>query len=67
MNLASWYDFITQQLPKNVNDHFIDGACREDSPLPLQQHFQLLAAAGFSTIDTLWKKQIFGIYISIKE
>lgn len=67
MNLASWYDFITPQLPENVNDYFIDNACREDSPLPLQQHFQLLTTAGFSTIDTLWKKQIFGIYMSIKE
>jgi len=67
MNLASWYDFITPQLPEQLNDQFIDGACREDSPLPLQQHFQLLTDAGFGTIDTLWKKQIFGIYISIKE
>jgi tRNA (cmo5U34)-methyltransferase len=67
MNLASWYDFISPKLPEHVNDQFIDGACREDSPLPLQQHFQLLTNAGFGTIDTLWKKQIFGIYISIKE
>lgn len=67
MNLANWYDFITPQLPEQVNDQFIDGACREDSPLSLQQHFQLLTNTGFGTIDTLWKKQIFGIYISIKE
>jgi tRNA (cmo5U34)-methyltransferase len=67
MNLASWYTFISSKLPEHVNDQFIDGACREDSPLPLQQHFQLLTNAGFGTIDTLWKKQIFGIYISIKE
>ena len=67
MNLANWYDFISQNLSPEITDYFIDGCCREDSPLPLQQHFQLLTDAGFGTIDTLWKKQIFGIYISIKE
>ncbi len=67
MNLASWHDFISKNLSPEVTAYFINGSCREDSPLPLQQHFQLLTNAGFDTLDTLWKKQIFGIYISIKE
>lgn len=40
---------------------------REDSPLSINKHLNLLTKAGFKTVDILWKKFNFCVYIGIKE
>jgi hypothetical protein len=39
---------------------------QEDSPLSLRQHLNLLSAVGFSAVDVLYKRDIFGMYAGIK-
>ncbi|MBN2354409.1 MAG: class I SAM-dependent methyltransferase [Spirochaetales bacterium] len=38
---------------------------REDSPLALGAHLRLLGEAGFSTVDVVWKKANFAVYIGV--
>ena len=38
----------------------------EDRPSSLFDHFQLLASAGFDTIDCLYKNYNYGVYMAVK-
>jgi hypothetical protein len=40
---------------------------KEDSPLPLYKHFELLLQAGFSSVDVLWKKYNMCVYTGVKK
>lgn len=67
-NEALWAEFLKRH---HVADTDIKAVLRnfheEDSPLSLKDHLFLLQKAGFKTVDLLWKKANFGIYLGIKE
>ncbi len=58
-----------QRMSKWVPDHdevwdlMVEGI----RPLTMAQHLRLLEEEGFTAVDVLWKKQIFGLYIGIKD
>lgn len=64
LNVKGWKRFLdTMSAPTN---RMICGTYREDTPLSLENHFQLLKKAGFKTTDVLWKKFNFALYVAIK-
>ena len=55
------------RLDKAARERTLESTYEEDSPLTLAQHMTLLQGVGFTAVDVLWKKAIFGLYIGIKE
>ncbi|MGB0383694.1 MAG: class I SAM-dependent methyltransferase [Ardenticatenaceae bacterium] len=62
-----WGDFMTPHFPPESVYEALTSTITEDSPLTLQTHMQLLLDAGFSAVDVLWRKSIFGMYMGIKQ
>lgn len=67
LNEKGWSDFLNsvgfenEERKKIFNNYH-----REDSPISLNNHIQLLSEVGFETVDVLWKKYNFAVYIAIK-
>jgi tRNA (cmo5U34)-methyltransferase len=40
---------------------------REDSPISLTRHLDLLRTAGFGTVDVVWKRYNFAVYVGVKD
>lgn len=67
LTFEEWGNFMTPHFsPENVHEA-LTSTITEDSPLTLQKHMELLSEAGFSAVDVLWRKSIFGMYIALKE
>ena len=66
LNIAGWLDFMQQFQSKQEAEEGVRSTYQEDYPLSLHQHLTLLSEAGFSTVDVLFKRDIFGIYAGIK-
>jgi tRNA (cmo5U34)-methyltransferase len=67
INEADWSIFLENQgFEKDKIDQILSNYHREDSPLSLGNHLKLLKDVGFKTVDVLWKKYNFGIYLGIK-
>ena len=67
LNMAQWDKMMQPYLDQKTRDWTIESTYEEDSPLTMVQHLELLEKAGFTAVDVLWKKQIFGLYMGIKE
>jgi tRNA (cmo5U34)-methyltransferase len=67
LNERGWRDFLKEQgFESGEVEKILNNYHREDSPLSLKHHLDLLCDAGFNTADILWKKYNFGIYLGIK-
>ncbi len=67
LNEKDWSTFLSNQgFEKDEIGKILDGYHREDSPIPMNNHFNLLKDVGFKSVDVLWKKYNFGIYVGIK-
>jgi len=66
LNYLSWAQDLQSQYDAEKIRWIVETTIREDSPLSLRQHMELLASCGFRQTDVLWKKHIFGLYVAIK-
>ncbi len=68
INEAGWQKYLVKQNFSNEDvDKILSNYHREDSPLSCFEHLNLLKEVGFSSVDILWKKYNFGVYVGIKE
>jgi SAM-dependent methyltransferase len=66
LNALGWHRLLSvSQTTEQAKDAIV-GTYQEDSPLSLRQHLKLLSAIGFSTVDVLYKRDIFAIYAGVK-
>jgi len=67
LNEHGWREFLKERgFAAGEVEKILNNYHREDSPLSLKNHIELLSAARFNTADILWKKYNFGIYLGIK-
>ena len=67
MNEAGWRGFLQKRAFASEDiERIFSNYRREDSPLSLRQHLDLLIQAGFSAADVLWKRFNFAVYAGIK-
>lgn len=63
---ASWADSLKPQYDAEKIRLIVETTIREDSPLSLREHLEILSECGFNRTDVVWKKYIFGLYVGIK-
>ena len=66
INETGWINHMLKHYDKSAVDLIIESYKKEDSPVSIDAHFDLLKTAGFSSCDILWKKYNFGIYTGFK-
>jgi len=66
LNYASWADALKSQYDAERIRWIVETTIREDSPLSLREHLEILSDCGFSRTDVVWKKHIFGLYVGVK-
>jgi tRNA (cmo5U34)-methyltransferase len=66
LNVTNWQEFMLRSFPPSQVEAAIITAYQLDNPLALYQHLTLLAAAGFTETDVLYKRDMFAIYSGIK-
>jgi tRNA (cmo5U34)-methyltransferase len=66
LNALGWHRRLaTHQTAAQAKDGIVS-TYQEDSPLSLRQHLSLLSGLGFSAVDVLYKRDIFGMYAAVK-
>ncbi len=66
LNALGWHRLLSvRQTAEQAKDGIVS-TYQEDSPLSLRQHLNLLSAVGFSAVDVLYKRDIFGMYAGVK-
>ncbi|TFG63305.1 MAG: hypothetical protein E4H36_05970 [Spirochaetales bacterium] len=66
MNEAEWRSFLAGQgFEPAEADRILSNYHREDSPLSVYGHMDLLRKAGFGLADVLWKKANFAVYAGL--
>jgi tRNA (cmo5U34)-methyltransferase len=66
LNVLGWYQLLVNNQSTELAKEGVISTYQEDSPLSLRQHLSLLTAAGFSSVDVLYKRDIFAIYAAVK-
>jgi tRNA (cmo5U34)-methyltransferase len=67
INEAGWRQFLVhEEFSAPDIERLFANYHREDSPLSLKQHLNLLSQVGFASADVLWKKSNFSVYVGIK-
>lgn len=65
--MEMWKRFMYQNAGKEETDNvWIQKYYSEDRPAPLTEHFAMLAEAGFSCADVVWKYYNYAVYIAFK-
>lgn len=67
LNYLSWAKSLRSQYNPEEIRWIIETTIREDSPLSLRKHLDILGNCGFGWTDVVWKKHIFGLYVGIKK
>lgn len=66
LNENGWRTFLNEQgLDAAEVERILSNYHVEDSPLDLPSHLQLLKKAGFTTVDVVWKRSNFAVYVAI--
>jgi tRNA (cmo5U34)-methyltransferase len=66
LGFQDWGELLEHAYGDQRASSIIKNAICEDSPLSLSKHLELLAEAGFSAVDVLWKKNVFALYMGVK-
>jgi tRNA (cmo5U34)-methyltransferase len=67
LNENGWRSFLSEQeLEAEEVERILSNYHVEDSPLDGPSHLQLLKDAGFATVDVVWKRNNFAVYVGIK-
>lgn len=68
LNEQNWRNYLLENgLTGDDADKILANYHREDSPLSVFSHLELLKESGFQTVDVLWKKYNFCLYAGIKK
>lgn len=67
MNVAGWHTYLLGHQTAQDAKMGVVSTYQEDSPLSLRQHFELLTHSGFASADVLYKRDIFAIYVGMKD
>ncbi len=66
LNENGWRAFLKEQgLESAEVERILSNYHIEDSPLDVPSHLQLLKEAGFSTVDVVWKRSNFAVYVGM--
>ncbi|MBA4385453.1 MAG: hypothetical protein C0410_12015 [Anaerolinea sp.] len=66
LNENGWRTFLKDQgLEVAEVERILSNYHVEDSPLDLPSHLQLLKDVGFTTVDVVWKRSNFAVYVAI--
>ncbi len=66
-NEKEWASFLKQQgLSEDEAQRILSNYHIEDSPVDLWTHLQLLKAAGFRSMEVVWKRSNFAVYAGAK-
>lgn len=66
LGYADWAGMLSSEYDPESIRLIVETTIREDSPLSLREHLDLLGESGFSRTDVVWKKFIFGLYVGVK-
>ena len=66
LSYASWAESLRKEYDSESIRRIVETTIREDSPLSLREHLEILWDCGFNRTDVVWKKYIFGLYVGIK-
>ena len=66
LSYASWAEALKPEYDPESIRQIVETTIREDSPISLREHLEILNDSGFNRTDVIWKKHIFGLYIGIK-
>jgi len=66
LNYTNWAESLRSVYDPESIRQIVESTIREDSPLSLREHLELLGECGFSRTDVMWKKYIFSLYTGIK-
>jgi tRNA (cmo5U34)-methyltransferase len=66
INETGWINHMLKHYEKSKVEAIMESYKKEDTPVSVDTHFDLLKKAGFSSCDILWKKHNFGIYTAFK-
>jgi tRNA (cmo5U34)-methyltransferase len=67
LNENGWRAFLIEQgLESAEVERILSNYHVEDSPLDCPSHLTLLKEAGFATVDVVWKRSNFAVYVGIK-
>ncbi len=66
LNIAGWRRYLSKTLSTAEAKGMLSHYRREDSPISLRKHLTLLEKAGFSSMDILWKRFNFAVYMAVK-
>jgi tRNA (cmo5U34)-methyltransferase len=66
LSYASWAESLRSEYDEESIRWIVETTIREDSPLSLREHLEILHNCGFNRTDVVWKKYIFGLYVGIK-
>ena len=66
LSYADWAETLSSEYDPESIRWMVETTIREDSPLSLREHLEILHDCGFNRTDVVWKKYIFGLYAGIK-
>jgi tRNA (cmo5U34)-methyltransferase len=66
LNALGWHQLLASNQSIEQAKEGVVSTYQEDSPLSVRQHLTLLTSAGFSSVDVLYKRDIFAIYAAIR-
>jgi tRNA (cmo5U34)-methyltransferase len=66
LSYADWAETLRSEYDPESIRWMVETTIREDSPLSLREHLEILHDCGFNRTDVVWKKYIFGLYVGIK-
>lgn len=66
LNYTNWAETLKSAFDTENIRRIVETTIREDSPISLREHMEILKDCGFNQTDVVWKKYIFGLYIGTK-
>jgi len=66
LSYAGWAEALQSEYDSEDIRQIVETTIREDSPLSLWEHLEILRDCGFKRTDVVWKKYIFGLYFGMK-
>ncbi|MDP4183450.1 MAG: class I SAM-dependent methyltransferase [Bacillota bacterium] len=65
--MERWKEYMMKEVPqKEVEEIWAPTHYREDSPISMMKHLEMLKDVGFNTLDIVWKYYNFAVYIAMK-
>jgi len=66
LSYAAWAETLKSNYNAEEIRSIVETTIREDSPISLREHLEILRDCGFDRADVVWKKHIFGLYAGFK-